>query len=149
MIHDFYAFDPRFTGGVQVAVGDVDADGYSEVIAAAGAGGGPQVKVFDGRSMIERLSGFVFDQGFSGGVSVAPDDFDGDRDADRAVAADADGDSEVVARLGNTSTGGLAVRGSRDQATTTIGASYPALAKQSIGHGWRWSTSTTRRSIRS
>ena len=45
MIHDFHAFDPRFTGGVQVAVGDVDADSYSEVIAAAGAGGDSEVAI--------------------------------------------------------------------------------------------------------
>ena len=41
-----YAYDPTFTGGVNVAAADVTGDGTPELITGAGAGGGPHVKVF-------------------------------------------------------------------------------------------------------
>jgi len=79
----FYAFDPRFKGGVRVAVGDVNGDGIPDIIAAAGPGGGPHVKIIDGTklSMVDAngeiddaaLLGqfYAYDPAFSGGVFVA------------------------------------------------------------------------------
>ena len=48
MLTSFYAFAPSFTGGVTVALGDVNGAGKLDVIAGAGPGGGPQVIVVDG-----------------------------------------------------------------------------------------------------
>lgn len=42
----FFAYDPSFTGGVRVALGDVNGDGNREIITAAGVGGSPHIKVF-------------------------------------------------------------------------------------------------------
>ena len=42
------AYDPIFRGGVNVTLGDVNADGVVDIITAAGASGGPHVKVFSG-----------------------------------------------------------------------------------------------------
>ena len=62
---------PGFTGGVRVATADVNGDGRLDVIVAAGAGGGPHVKVFDGVTLTETASFYAFDPGFTGGVYVA------------------------------------------------------------------------------
>src|SRR6185312_816324 len=64
--------------GVYVAVGDVNGDGKDEVIASAGAGGGPQVGVFDGLTGTQLGTFFAYDPSFTGGVRVAAGDVDGD-----------------------------------------------------------------------
>jgi hypothetical protein len=79
----FYAYDPLFPGGVNVAVGDLDNDGINEIITGAGPGGGPHVKVFNvinGQAV--QASGplgsfYAYDPGFAGGVSVAASDVNG------------------------------------------------------------------------
>ncbi len=67
----FFAFDPGFVGGVSLAVGDVNADGFADIIVGAGPGGGPNVKVFSGKDGSVLRSFFAYDVGFRGGVSVA------------------------------------------------------------------------------
>ena len=70
-----------FSGGVSVAVGDVNGDGHDEIITGAGPGGGPHVRVFSivGGDAIVAMGGFyAFDPAFRGGVSVAAADLDGD-----------------------------------------------------------------------
>src|SRR4051812_45434871 len=48
VVRDFFAYNPAFTGGVRVALADLNGDGTADVITAPGPGGGPHVKVFDG-----------------------------------------------------------------------------------------------------
>src|SRR5258708_39087240 len=41
-------YDPKFKGGVRVAVWDVNGDGTPDIVAAPGKGKGQSVRVFDG-----------------------------------------------------------------------------------------------------
>lgn len=70
VVGGFFAFDPAFPGGVRVATADIDGDGVDEIVAGAGPGGGPHVRVFD-LSGRPRGSFFAYAEGFRGGVHVA------------------------------------------------------------------------------
>lgn len=91
----FLAFRSSFTGGVRVAVGDVNADGRPDIIAGAGPGGGPHVKVFSGQDGSVLHSFFAFRSSFAGGVFVAAGDVNGDKRADIIVAPGAGGGPHV------------------------------------------------------
>ncbi|MEA2088437.1 MAG: VCBS repeat-containing protein, partial [Patescibacteria group bacterium] len=77
LMFQFFAYDKNFRGGVNVAVGDIDGDGISEIITGAGKGGGPHIRIFDrfGRVLSQF---FAYDKNFRGGVNVAVGDIDGD-----------------------------------------------------------------------
>jgi uncharacterized repeat protein (TIGR01451 family) len=85
----FFAFSPDFTGGVRVAVGDVNGDGVPDVIAGTGPGAPPEVRVFDGLSGATLRSFLPYEPGFTGGVFVAAGDVDGDGRADIVTGVDA------------------------------------------------------------
>src|SRR4051812_41674390 len=76
-----------FTGGGSVAVGDGNGDGFRDIITGAGAGGAPIVRVLSGQNGQELNSLMAYDAGFTGGVSVAAGDVDGDGKADIITGA--------------------------------------------------------------
>jgi len=78
----FEPFGSSYTGGVRVAVGDVNGDGFDDIIVGAGPGAGPHVKVFDGLDLKVHYDFDAYDPGFRGGVFVAAGDIDGDGKAD-------------------------------------------------------------------
>jgi hypothetical protein len=94
----FLAYDPAFSGGVRVALGDVNGDGVTDIVTAAGPGGGPHVRVFSGAALpglVELAGFFAYDPAFTGGVFVAAGDVDGDGVADVVTGADAGGGPHV------------------------------------------------------
>ena len=66
----------------QVAVGDVNGDGRSDVVASAQTAGGTQVKAFDTAGGKELASFFVLEPGIVPGASLAAGDLDGDGKAE-------------------------------------------------------------------
>ncbi|HVK16056.1 MAG TPA: VCBS repeat-containing protein, partial [Fimbriiglobus sp.] len=67
----FFAYDPSFTGGVNVAAGDLNGDRVADIATGPLVGGGPHVQVFDGRTHQVLMSFFAFDAKTRGGASVA------------------------------------------------------------------------------
>ncbi len=79
LIHPgFFAYDTAFRGGVNVAIGDLNGDNVNEIIAGAGVGGGPHVRVFNKDGKLINPGFFAYDEKFRGGVNVAAGDVDGD-----------------------------------------------------------------------
>jgi hypothetical protein len=66
----FFAFEPAFRGGVDVAVMDANGDGRAEIMTAAGKGGGPRVIMYDAQTRAQRASFYAFDPGMTGGVTL-------------------------------------------------------------------------------
>ncbi|MBI5038068.1 MAG: L,D-transpeptidase family protein [Candidatus Kerfeldbacteria bacterium] len=90
----FSAYDLRFSGGVQVAVGDFDEDGISEIVTAPGAGGAPHIRIMrqDGSS-IEDF--FAYDVNMRAGVNVAVGDLNGDGSLEIVTAPQSGGAPQV------------------------------------------------------
>lgn len=97
---DLFPFVASFLGGARVAVGDVNRDGVPDIVVGAGPGGGPQVRVYDGKTGLP-FAGFLGSfyglspSSFMGGVWVAAGDVNGDGFADVIVGADAGGGPQV------------------------------------------------------
>lgn len=96
MLSSFLLREKDFRKGVHVAVGDVNGDGSPDLVVGAGLGSKPQVKVFDGRTLLETgdpaqatvTQFFAFPNNHRGGADVAIGDVDGD------------GENEIVVGIG-------------------------------------------------
>jgi len=87
--------DTGFRGGARSAIVDLNGDGVGDLVFAAGAGGGPRIAVFDGKTLASsggpKLTGdfFAFNPALRDGAFVAGGDFN------------ADGKHEIVAGGGS------------------------------------------------
>ena len=102
----FFAYASTFTGGVRVALGDVDGNGSVDVITGAGPGGGPQANVYNVNTATGAVSlqksFFAFSApSFTGGVYVAAGDTNADGFDDVIIGAGATGGSRVQVYAGS------------------------------------------------
>jgi Domain of unknown function (DUF4394)/FG-GAP-like repeat/FG-GAP repeat len=111
-IRSFFAFDEAFSGGLFVASGDVNSDGYDDIIVGAGSGSS-LVRVFNGRDL-SQLFGITPYGTFTGGARVAAGDFD------------LDGKSEIVTGAGTT--GGPHVRTFDSTGAEFVSTALPSFA---------------------
>lgn len=102
VIADFFGItDPNFRGGARAAVGDMNNDGFGDIIVAAGFGGGPRIAFWNGSTIAAsnptKLANdlFVFEQTLRNGVYVAAGDMDGDGFADMTVGGGPGGGPRV------------------------------------------------------
>ena len=98
LLTSFFAYDPNFTGGVRVSSGDVNGDGFADLICGAGAGGGPNATVYSGQDngQTRLFSFFAFDSRFTGGIFVAGGDANVDGHADIFAGAGAGGGPDTA-----------------------------------------------------
>jgi len=99
-IRDFAPYGSGFSGGVFVAAGDFNGDGTPDIITGADAGGGPDVRAFDGRTGATIAGFFAFESTFVGGVRVASLDINGDGRSEIVTAAGSGGGARVTVYSG-------------------------------------------------
>jgi hypothetical protein len=108
LVPDFFAFSPELRNGAYVAVGDVNADGFGDLVFGAGPGGGPEIRVVSGQQLLtvgsetalaNPIADFFLagDLNNRGGVRVAVTDVDDDGRAD--VVAGTGGGQASFARV--------------------------------------------------
>ncbi|OWK39888.1 beta strand repeat-containing protein [Fimbriiglobus ruber] len=98
----FNPFETTFTGGIFVAVGDVNGDGVPDLIVTPDQSGGPIVAVYDGAALgkgqVTQLARFfgINDPNFRGGARAAVGDINGDGFGDVIVSAGFGGGPRVA-----------------------------------------------------
>jgi len=77
-ITEFFPYGDKYDRGVNIAVGDVNGDGYPEIITGTENGGGPHIRIFNYQGKLINSGFFAFAKNFRGGVNVAVGDLNGD-----------------------------------------------------------------------
>ena len=112
LLGDFFLFEPSLRNGAFIAAGDINGDGFADIVGGGGPGGGPRVFAVSGASLIASggttltplANFFAGDVNSRGGVTVAVKDLNGDGFADIITGAGANSGAGVQAFLGNTLT---------------------------------------------
>lgn len=99
-IGNFRPFGTDWNKGLYVAVGDLDADGFGDIVVSTGGPAKAQVRVFSGVDVISmanppRQKFNAFPTSFRGGCNVAVGDYDGDGRLDIIVGAGPSGTPRV------------------------------------------------------
>lgn len=74
----FEGWPEQVQSGFHIASGDIDNDGFDELLVAVAAGGGPQVRAFEASGQVMPQNFFAYESDFRGGVNIAVGDIDSD-----------------------------------------------------------------------
>ena len=94
-VSSFFAYASTFRGGTYVAAGDINGDGVAEIVTGAGATGGPHVQSFRANGTKANPGFYAYASTFTGGVTVATGDLDGNNIAEIITGAATNGGSHV------------------------------------------------------
>jgi len=92
--YQFIPYEVSYSGGLNVAVGDVDGDGQLEIVTAPQGSSRLPLRVFD-KFGNKKAEWQAFTTPFRGGLNLAVGDMDGDSKADIIVAPGAGGGPQV------------------------------------------------------
>jgi trimeric autotransporter adhesin len=114
-VRSFLAYGGVFTGGIFVAGGDANLDGFADIVTGVDSGASPHVKVFNGLNSAETASFFAYAPAFTGGVRVASADLN------------SDGRADLVTGSGPQSPGHIKVFNGLNQAEMASFLAFPAI----------------------
>jgi hypothetical protein len=102
---DFFVFEQTLRNGVFITFGDITGDGFADVIAGGGPGGGPRVFALSGKDLLtgtqtQVANFFAGDTDNRGGIRLTTKDLDGDAKSDIITGAGENAGSQVTAYAG-------------------------------------------------
>ncbi|MCZ2341905.1 MAG: FG-GAP repeat protein [Bacteroidales bacterium] len=107
VVADLFVFEETLRNGVSVTAGDVNGDGYADLIVGGGPGSGPRVLALSGHDLTLGVSQptvlanfFAGDLNSRSGIRLTVKDLDGDAYADLLTAPGPGGGTQVTAYAG-------------------------------------------------
>jgi hypothetical protein len=123
LITSFLAYAQNYFGGVSIAAGDVNNDGFADIITGTLTMSN-HIKVFSGKDNTTLKSFMPYGSGYNGGVNIAAGDFTGDGKAEVIIGAAKNSSHTLVLDVSSPSFGGY-----------TVVQSFFAFANQNLAGG--------------
>ena len=123
LITSFLAYAQNYFGGVSIAAGDVNGDGFADIVTGTLTMSN-HIKVFSGKDNTTLKSFMPYGSGYNGGVNIAAGDYTGDGKAEVIIGAAKNSSHTLVLDVSSPTLGGY-----------TIVDSFFAFANQNLAGG--------------